>query len=175
MANKAARLWLMKSESSVYSIEDLRRDKTTGWEGVRNFEARNFMRAMAIGDLAFFYHSNSEPSGIAGIMEICKAAYPDPSQFDRKDVHFDPKASADNPIWQQVDVRFKEAFPRVLSLEELRAIPELKDTPLFKRSRLSIQPIDERAWQAVIELQKRRLSHANGKNKEVRGSSPVKP
>lgn len=150
--HKGVGLWLMKSESSVYSIEDLRRDKMTGWGGVRNFEARNFMRAMQIGDLAFFYHSNAEPSGIAGIIEICKTAYPDPTQFDKKDDHYDLKASRKNPIWDQVDVRFKEAFKRIISLDELRDIPALKDSPLFKRSRLSVQPVTSQAWQAVIKL-----------------------
>lgn len=146
------KLWLMKSEAAVYSIEDLRRDKITGWSGVRNFEARNFMRSMLAGDKAFFYHSNSAPSGIAGVMEICRTAYPDPTQFAHKDVHFDPKSSPENPIWIQVDARFKEAFPRILSLEELRRVPELEDAPLFKRSRLSIQPTSEKAWRAVMEL-----------------------
>lgn len=125
----------MKSEPSVFSIEDLRKAprKTTGWDGVRNYEARNFMKAMKKGDLAFFYHSNAEPSGIAGVVEISREAYP-----ETKD-----------QAWWQVDVSFKKAFPRVISLDELRAMPELGDMALFKRSRLSVQPVTAAEWKAI--------------------------
>ena len=108
--------WLMKSEPSVFSIEDLRKKKTAGWDGVRNYQARNFMRAMKVGDRALFYHSNAEPSGIAGVAEVVRAAYPDPTQFDRKDGHYEPRATRQRPLWDQVDVRFVEAFPRVIAL-----------------------------------------------------------
>lgn len=151
------KLWLMKSESAVYSIEDLRRDGITGWEGVRNFEARNYLRSMNIGDQAFFYHSNSKPSGVAGIVEICRSAYPDPTQFDKKNIHYDPKASPERPIWFQVDVRFKKAFSRILSLDELRSLSVLQDAPLFKRSRLSVQPLSAASWQAILRLTPRAM------------------
>ena len=130
--------WLMKSEPSTYSIEDLRRDKTTAWSGVRNYQARNFMRAMKAGDLAFFYHSSAEPAGVAGIMEIAKAAYPEPGQ--------------DKPVWSQVDVRFVKAFPRVLAAGELKAVPALKGMKLFQASRLSVQPVTAAEWDAVLKL-----------------------
>ncbi len=146
--------WLMKSEPSVFSIEDLGKlpGKTSGWDGVRNYQARNFMREMKVGEQAFFYYSNAEPSGIAGVMEIVKPAYPDPTQFDKKNVHFDPKASREAPIWMQVDVRFREAFPRLISLDELKGMPELEGMPLFKSSRLSVQPVSSAQWAAIMRL-----------------------
>src|SRR5687768_17408714 len=102
--------WLMKSEPEVFSIDDLARAKgrTTAWDGVRNYQARNFLRSMKAGDLAFYYHSNAEPSAVAGIVEIAREAYPDPTQFDPKDGHYDPDSHKDAPRWWQVDVRFVE-------------------------------------------------------------------
>jgi predicted RNA-binding protein with PUA-like domain len=145
-----ARYWLMKSEPSVFSIEDLKNKGTSGWDGVRNYQARNFMKEMAVGDRAFFYHSNAEPTGIAGIAEISKTAYPDPTQFDKKDGHFDPRSKPEAPIWFQVDVKFAEVLPRVVALEELRAMPALKEMALFKLSRLSVSPVTEAQWKAVL-------------------------
>ncbi len=144
--------WLMKSEPDVFGIEDLRKKKTAGWDGVRTFEARNFMKAMKRGDLAFFYHSNAEPSGVAGVMEICREAYPDPTQFDRKNDHFDPKSKKDAPTWFQVDVRFVRALPKLISLDELRADPALENMALFKRSRLSVQPVRPEEWSEIERL-----------------------
>ncbi len=144
------RYWLMKSEPSVFSIEDLRKKKISGWDGVRNYQARNFMKEMSLGDQAFFYHSTNEPVGVAGLMEVCKLAYPDPTQFDTNDGHFDPKAKPDAPIWFQVDVKFVKALPRLIALAELRAMPELKGMALFRLGRISITPVTEPEWNAIL-------------------------
>jgi predicted RNA-binding protein with PUA-like domain len=146
--------WLMKSEPDVFSIDDLEKapGQTTHWDGVRNYQARNSMRdTMKVGDRLFFYHSNAEPSGIAGIAEIVKAGYPDFTAFDKKDVHFDPKSDKANPTWYMVDVKFVESFARILSLEDLRGIAALKNMVLLQKgSRLSVQPVTLSEWQAVI-------------------------
>ncbi len=141
----------MKSEPSTFSIADLKRKGTSGWDGVRNYQARNFMKEMCVGDKAFFYHSNAEPTGIAGVMEIVKAAYPDPTQFDKKDGHFDPKSKTEAPIWFQVDVKFAQAFARVIALDELRALTALKEMKLFKLSRLSVSPVTEAEWKTILQ------------------------
>jgi predicted RNA-binding protein with PUA-like domain len=140
----------MKSEPSVFSISDLRKKKVEGWNGVRNYQARNFMKEMALGDRAFFYHSTEEPVGVAGVMEIAKLAYPDPTQFDKKGDYFDPKASKEKPIWFQVDVKFVEELPRLVPLAELRAMPELKAMALFRLGRISITPVTEVEWKAIL-------------------------
>ncbi|MBI4424779.1 MAG: EVE domain-containing protein [Elusimicrobia bacterium] len=142
--------WLMKSEPHVYSIDDLKRDRTTGWSGVRNYQARNFMRAMAVGDPVLFYHSNAEPSGLAGIAEVCRAAYPDPTQFDRKSEYYELRATREKPVWFQVDLRFARKLPRLLALGELRARKELARMALFTRARLSVQPVAEAEWKAIV-------------------------
>ena len=143
------RHWLMKSEPDVFSIDDLARKKTSGWDGVRNYQARNFMKDMKVGDLVLFYHSNAEPPGIAGTAEVCRTAYPDPTQFNPKDGHYDPKATPDKPIWFQVDLRFVGKFARFLSLDELRGMPEIADMMLFNRSRLSVQPVTPAQWKFI--------------------------
>lgn len=147
--------WLMKSEPSVFSIDDLRRSLrgTSGWDGVRNYEARNFMKAMKPGDRIFFYHSNAEPSGIAGIAEVAKKAYPDPSQFDRKSRYFEPRATKDKPVWMQVDIRYIRGLKRTIPLGELRAMASLKKMGLFTRSRLSIQPVTPAQWRSVLAVE----------------------
>jgi predicted RNA-binding protein with PUA-like domain len=145
----AKSVWLMKSEPDVFSIDDLAKRKTAGWDGVRNYQARNFMKSMAVGDEVLFYHSNAAPPGVAGLAQVAKTAYPDLTQFDRKSDHYDPKATAAAPIWFQVDVRFVRKFPRLLSLDELRGVPALADMLLFRRSRLSVQPVTD-AQRAVI-------------------------
>src|SRR4051812_40672289 len=109
--------WLIKSEADCYSIDDLKHDKRTAWEGVRNYQARNFMmQDMKVGDLALFYHSSSEPTGVFGIAKVVNASHVDDSQFDPKDDHFDPKAKREKPIWYCVDVAFVEKFPNPVSL-----------------------------------------------------------
>lgn len=147
-----AKHWLMKSEPDVYSIDDLRRDGKTGWTGVRNFQARNFMREMAVGDRVLFYHSNASPPGAAGIAEVSRIAYPDPTQFDRSSEYFEPRASREEPVWFHVDVRFVEKLPRFVPIDELRGRPELEGMMLFKRSRLSVQPVTPGQFRAVIGL-----------------------
>ena len=148
------RYWLMKSEPDVYSIDHLAQDKKTYWDGVRNYQARNFMRDdMKPGDRVFFYHSNAEPSGIAGVCEVASAGYPDPSQFDKKDVHYDPDSKKDKPSWFCVDVKFLKKFSRLLSLEELKGVKGLEKMLLIQRGqRLSVQPVLEKEWKAVEAL-----------------------
>jgi predicted RNA-binding protein with PUA-like domain len=144
--------WLMKSEPDVFSIDDLKKKGVAGWDGVRNYQARNFMKEMKLGDRVFFYHSNALPPGVAGVAEVAKLAYPDPTQFDPKAGHYDPKAVPAKPIWFQVDLRFVEKFPRFLSLDELRGVPALADMPLFNRSRLSVQPVTAAQWKTIAAL-----------------------
>lgn len=144
--------WLMKSEPSAYSIDDLKRDKTTLWDGVRNYQARNLMREMKVGDQALFYHSNAEPSAVVGIQEIDGLAEPDATQFDSGDSHFDPKATPANPIWYGVGVKFKKKFARPVTLPEIRDNKSLQNMVLLKRSRLSVQPVTEREFQIISEL-----------------------
>ncbi|MEK7390439.1 MAG: EVE domain-containing protein [Elusimicrobiota bacterium] len=151
----AARHWLMKSEPDVFSIDDLALKGTTGWDGVRNYQARNFMREMRVGEAVLFYHSNAEPSGAAGTAVVVRAAYADPTQFNPNNDRFDPRATADKPVWFQVDVRFVSKFPRFISLEELRGINELSDMMLFRRSRLSVQPLTKAQWTAIARRGRR--------------------
>ena len=112
--------WLMKSEPDVYGIADLQLDQTTLWDGIRNYQARNFMRQMQIGDQAFFYHSNANPPGIVGLMEVVETGLIDPSQFDPNSAYFDAAATAEKPRWDCVRLRYLRSFPRLLSLDELR-------------------------------------------------------
>ena len=138
--------WLLKSEPSEFSIDDLknRPAATEHWDGVRNYQARNFIRdEMKCGDLAFFYHSNCKLPGIVGIVEIVRSAYPDFTAFDSESDHFDPKSHRDNPRWFMVDVRFKEQFSRTISLNELKECIELQEMPLLRRgNRLSVMPVN---------------------------------
>ena len=140
----------MKSEPDVYAIEDLQRDKITYWEGVRNYQARNFLRdKIKKGDLLFFYHSNAEPSGIAGIAEVVKEGYPDPSAFDPDDVHYDPKSKKENPKWFVVEIRFVEKFKRLIPLEEIRKTKGLEEMVLLRSGRLSVQPVGPKEWDII--------------------------
>ncbi|MGH8616154.1 MAG: EVE domain-containing protein [Burkholderiales bacterium] len=141
------RYWLMKSEPDAYSIDDLQRDKTTAWVGVRNYQARNFMRdQMQIGDGVLYYHSSCEEPGIVGIAAVSRKAYPDETQFDRKSPYYDKAATRDNPRWLHVDVKFVRKTPLV-SLDELRKHPALKNMRTLQRgNRLSITPVDPAEW-----------------------------
>ena len=143
--------WLMKSEPDVFAIDDLAQKKTGGWDGVRNYEARNFMKRMKVGDKVLFYHSNALPPGVAGLAEVCRTAYPDPTQFDLKDSHYDSKSTPDKPIWFQVDLRFLSKFARFVPLDELRGMPGLVDMMLFKRSRLSVIPVTPIQWKMIVK------------------------
>ena len=141
------RYWLMKSEPNEYGIADLARDKQSAWFGVRNYQARNFMRDdMKVGDLVFFYHSSCPEPGIAGICKIAKAAAPDVTQFDKKNPHYDPKSKPENPLWVCVEVSFVDAF-NLIPLAELRAAPELAEMRILQRgNRLSITPVSDGEW-----------------------------
>lgn len=148
--------WLLKSEPDCYSIDDFARDGVTHWSGVRNYQARNFMRdEMKPGDGVLFYHSSAEPPGVAGIGEIASAGYGDHTALDPKDDHFDPKATVDNPIWTMVDVKFVRKFDRVISTTELKATPGLEDMLVLKRGqRLSVMPVTPQEWKIVTALRK---------------------
>lgn len=147
--------WLIKSEPTTFSIHDLAAapKKTTSWEGVRNYQARNFLRAMKQGDLAIFYHSNAAPPAAVGIATVVREAYPDPTAWDSKSPYHDPKASPDNPIWSMVDVKLVEIFPRELSIDELRTVPALAGMELLRRgSRLSVTPVTAAEFRTVEKL-----------------------
>lgn len=148
------RYWLLKTEPDCYSIDDLARDKRTCWSGVRNFQARNFMRDdMKVGDRLLIYHSSAKPPGVAGLAEVAKAAYPDHTALDPKDDHYDPKASADNPIWMMVDVKFLEKFPQLVGLDELKTRRDLDGLMVLKRGMmLSIQPVDKKHFDIITKL-----------------------
>ncbi len=143
--------WLIKSEPSSYSIDHLKNDKKTFWNGVRNFQARNFMKdEMRVGDLVLFYHSNAEPPGIAGIASVCKQAYPDFTSWDPKDKHYDPRSTPTKPLWHMVDLKFVEKFSHFISLDQLRKNSALKDMLVLKKGmRLSIQPVKKEHFEMI--------------------------
>ena|SRR5690349_20213930 len=145
--------WLFKSEPAIYGIDHLARDRVTAWTGVRNYQARNYMRDdMRKGDRGFFYHSSCEVPGIAGLVEISRAAYPDESQFDRKSRQYDAGATKDNPRWFNVDVKFLKKT-RVVSLDELRSHKALANMRLLQRgNRLSITPVTQAEWEFIERL-----------------------
>jgi predicted RNA-binding protein with PUA-like domain len=151
-----ARYWLMKSEPGVFSIDDLSRAKqqTTRWDGVRNFQARNFLRDdIALGDGVLFYHSSADPPAVAGTARVVRAGYPDPTQFHAGDAHHDPDSSPDDPRWYAVDIRFESKFARQVTLPELRATPALGEMVLLRRgSRLSVQPVTAAEWKQIVKL-----------------------
>ncbi|HEY1079587.1 MAG TPA: EVE domain-containing protein [Bdellovibrio sp.] len=146
--------WLMKSEPDVYSIDNLHKDKTTPWEGVRNYQARNFMmNDMQPGDLVLFYHSNAEPPGVAGIAKVSKVGVADKTQFDKKSEYYDEKSSKDKPRWICVEVEFVSKFKNLVSLADLRANDKLSDmVVLQKGSRLSVQPCDKKHFDIVKKM-----------------------
>ncbi len=150
--------WLMKSEPDVFGIDDLERVGVEPWEGVRNYQARNMMRdEMQKGDLAFFYHSNTQVPGIVGILRIGRDGYPDDAAFDPEHKYYDPKSDPDNPRWYRVDVAFEEKFDEVIPLAWLKEQPELEDCPLVRRgNRLSIMPITEAQWEFILSHAQRR-------------------
>jgi predicted RNA-binding protein with PUA-like domain len=155
-ASRARRYWLVKSEPDTFSFDDLlaRPDRTTHWDGVRNYQARNFMRDdMKRGDLVFFYHSSADPTAIVGTAEVVRDGYPDQSAFDPKDSHFDPKSRKDEPTWFMVDLRARERFPTPITLADLRGAKGLEKMVLLQKgSRLSVQPVTEREWEIVCRL-----------------------
>jgi predicted RNA-binding protein with PUA-like domain len=148
--------WLMKSEPGTFSIDDLERVDQEPWDGVRNYQARNFMRDdMRVGDKVFFYHSNCEVPGIVGIARVASEAYPDPTQFDPKDGHFDPKSSRDKPRWILVDIAFVRRLKRTIALAELKDDPMLDGMPLVRKgNRLSVMPVEAAHFKHILGLEK---------------------
>ncbi len=149
-----AKHWLMKSEPDVYSIDQLEKDGTGSWDGVRNYQARNFMRDdMKRGDLVLFYHSSTKPPGVVGVAKVAREAYPDHTAFDPRHPHYDPKSTPESPIWVMVDLEFVEKFPGTLSLDELKAAPELAGMLVARRGqRLSVQPVEAEHFRIVRRL-----------------------
>jgi predicted RNA-binding protein with PUA-like domain len=147
--------WLFKTEPGCFSFDDLknRPGMTEPWDGVRNFQARNFLRdQVKVGDLALFYHSNIPEPAVVGLAEIVRSGYPDTTALNPNAEHFDPKASADNPIWYMVDLRYVKPLQMIVTLGSIRQNPLLADMPLVKRSRLSIQPVTEDEWRIILTL-----------------------
>jgi len=149
--------WLFKTEPKEFSIDDLTKKpaKTEHWDGVRNYQARNFMRdEMKVGDKAFFYHSNCEEPGIVGIVTVASKAYPDHTAFDKKDKHFDPKSDPDKPRWMMVDVKMARKLKRTISLKELKEKSTLKNMRLVQRgNRLSVMPVEKKHWDAILKIE----------------------
>lgn len=156
MSDSKNQYWLMKSDT--YFIDDLKQDGKTYWDGVRNYQARNFMRdQMKIGDLVLFYHSNAEPSGVAGIAKVCAKAHADITAWDPADKHYDPKSTKEKPIWMMVDLAFVEKFPHFVPLGEIRKDPRLKTMLVLRRAqRLSIQPVEKGHFEII-----RKAGHGN--------------
>ncbi len=158
VSKRPIRYWLMKSEPDVYSIEDLQRQGTSPWEGVRNYQARNHMRDMRIGDLALFYHSSTNPPGVAGMARICKEAHVDVTQFDPKSEYVDPKSPRDNPRWECVDVEFVEKLAEVVTLETIKTDPACVDMMVIRRGmRLSVQPVEKEHFAHILKLGRAKL------------------
>ncbi|MCC4269967.1 EVE domain-containing protein [Marinobacter nauticus] len=147
--------WLVKTEPSECGIDDFARqpEGVIPWDGVRNYQARNFLAKMREGDLVFIYHSSCKRIGIAGIVRVVKSAYPDPSQFNPESSYYDPKSTAEKPRWQAVDLQFERKLPALISLDTLKAMPELSELPLVRRgSRLSVMPVSDAEWQQILHL-----------------------
>lgn len=164
MARRAKKYWLMKSEPSCYSIHDLAAEpkKTTHWDGVRNYQARNLMRdEMQVGDGVLFYHSNAKPPAVAGTAKIASSAYPDFTAWEQGNKHFDAKASPQNPIWQMVDVKLDTVFDEPIGLPELREVKSLAKMMLLQRgSRLSVQPVTKAEFDTIVKLGKKKAASA---------------
>lgn len=146
----------MKSEPHVYSIDDLKNDGKTHWDGVRNYQARNFMRdQMKVGDRILYYHSNAKPPGVVGTARIVKEGYPDFTAWDPDDPHYDPKSRRDQPRWYMVDIEFTEKFDRMITLEEIKSTETLQNMVLLRRSRLSVQPVEPDEFAAIVGLSRK--------------------
>ena len=153
----ATKYWLMKSEPNAYSIDDLVKDKKTHWDGVRNYQARNFMRDdMKKGDKVLFYHSNAKPTAVVGICEVVKEGYPDFTAFDSEDKHFDPKSKEDTPTWIMVDIKIEKKLAYPVALEEIKENPKLQKMRLVQRgNRLSVMPTEKKEFDEIITMSKR--------------------
>ncbi len=148
--------WLMKSEPEVFSIQDLKTCGATGWDGVRNYQARNYLKNdIKVGDGVLFYNSNASPSGISGLAEVVTGGYPDDTAFDPEDVHYDPKSDPAKPTWYRVDVKFVKDFPSVIPIQTLRKTPGLQTMVLFRNGRLSVQPVSKKEWEIILRLAKK--------------------
>lgn len=147
--------WLLKSEPGTYSIDDLEREGVAEWDGVRNYQARNHLRAMRVGDRAFFYHSNASPAGVAGICEVVREAYPDHTAWDPASPYHDPRSGPEKPIWYMPDVCFIRKLPRMVTLKEIKGTPSLEEMALVHKPRLSVQPVTEGEWETIVELGER--------------------
>ncbi|MDX1605517.1 MAG: EVE domain-containing protein [Candidatus Competibacterales bacterium] len=148
--------WLLKSEPAVFGLEDLAAEpgQTACWDGVRNYQARNFLRQMRCGDQALFYHSNTQPPGVVGIVEIVREGYPDPTALDPHDPHYDSRSDPAAPRWFMVDVRLQRRLARCITLAELKACPALAELPLVRRgNRLSVMPVTPDQWVAILALE----------------------
>ena len=144
--------WLMKSEPEVFSIDHLKSVSKEPWDGVRNYQARNYMKDMKKGDKVFFYHSNCTPPGIAGVMTVSKEAFPDHTALDPESKYFDPKSSPDNPRWFMVEVKFQKKFKNLIPLETLKQHEPLNDLPLVRKgNRLSIMPVSKECWDYILD------------------------
>ncbi len=153
---KALKYWLFKTEPGDYSIQDLAAEtqQSTCWDGVRNYQARNFLRdEIQVGNRVLLYHSNSDPSAIVGVARVIRAGYPDPTAWDANDKHHDPKATQENPRWYMVDIQLEQTFAAPLSLAELRDVRSLQGMELLRKgSRLSIQPVRKSEFQTILKL-----------------------
>ena len=150
----AKKYWLFKSEPNAYSIEDMQKDKKTYWDGVRNYQARNFIRdEMKKGDHVLFYHSNAKPNAVVGICEIVKEAYPDFTAFDPDNKHFDPKSKTEEPAWYMVDIKFVKKFTTPVTLEAIKSNTKLKEMRLVQRgNRLSVFPIEKAEFETIEKM-----------------------
>jgi predicted RNA-binding protein with PUA-like domain len=162
MARRTKKYWLMKSEPSCYSINDLAAepDQQTHWDGVRNYQARNLMRdEMKVGDAVLFYNSNAKPPAVAGTATVCREAYPDFTALDKHDKHFDPKATNEDPIWQMVDIELDKVFDEPVGLPELREVESLSKMMLLQRgSRLSVQPVAKSEFDTIVKLARKKAT-----------------
>lgn len=147
-----SQFWLMKSEPDAFSIDDLSKQGPSPWDGVRNYQARNFIKEMAVGDLVFFYHSSCTPAGIVGVAKVVRSAYPDHTSWDPTSKYYDEKSSEEQPRWFMVDVEFVEKFPSMITLAALKQDPALQEMLLTKKgSRLSVMPVQESEWHHIME------------------------
>ena len=149
---KAKHYWLMKSEPDVFSIDHLAKKKRSDWDGVRNYQARNHMQAMQVGDLALFYHSSTEDRGVVGLSRVTREAFPDHTQFDPKSEYFDKGAKTSAPRWFMVEVEFVEKFPKLLSLDDMKADTQLAEMLVVRRGmRLSVQPVEAKHMRRILK------------------------
>jgi len=153
MSHMPIQYWLMKSEPDVFSISDLKKNKTEEWDGVRNYQARNFMKTMKKNDIVLFYHSNAKPSGLAGLATIHKEALPDSTQFNKKSKYYDAKSTKENPRWHCVHVKYKKTFKEVIDLKTLKEDPKLSNMLVCQKgSRLSVQPVEKKDFDYIIKM-----------------------